>query len=150
MRKNNLASFDTAMYGVALVLAGLVLPLFLIVPIHYLGASAVLEEVAKLLVVLFCIMKLPTRNQQILGALLFGFLFALSEHALYFSQIFRDGTFQILWLRLMWVTPLYMLTPLVLLGFARAGKWGIPVGVALAIAAHLAFNYIVPGLLVRV
>lgn len=150
MQKNNVATFDTAMYGVALVLAGLVLPLFLIVPIHYLGASAIIEEIAKLAVVLFCIRKLPTRNQQIIGALLFGLLFALSEHALYFSQIFRDGTFHVLWLRLIWVTPLHMLTPLVLLGFSRAGKWGIPVGLALAIALHMAFNLIVPGLLVHV
>lgn len=82
MRKNNIAAFDTAMYLVALVLAGLVLPLFLIVPVHYVGASAIIEEIAKLIVVLFCVLMLPTSKQQILGALLFGFLFAISEHAL--------------------------------------------------------------------
>jgi len=91
--------FETAIYGVFLFVAGLVLPVILIFIVRFTGYSEIVEEIAKALVVLFLILNFPALKQKIGAGILFGFLFGLSENFFYLNQIFQLGDFSVFWQR---------------------------------------------------
>ena len=115
--------FETAIYGVFLFAAGLVLPVFLIFIIRFTGYSEIVEEIAKALVVLFLILNFPSLKQKIGAGILFGFLFGLSENSFYLNQIFQLGDFSVFWQRFLWTVPMHIITVLVMV-FAGSVKNG--------------------------
>ena len=132
-----------------LVVAGIVLPLILLPVIKITGFSEIVEEIAKALVVLFLILKLPTWKLQILGGIAFGFLFGLSENIFYLSNIFQLGDFSIFWQRFIWIIPMHIITVLVMVFAGLARKWFLIFGLAGAIVLHILFNGIVIEFLMR-
>ena len=141
--------FNIAIYGIFVIMAGLVLPVFLIPLVKFTGYSEIVEEIAKALVVLFLILKLPTWKSQILGGIAFGFLFGVSENFFYLNNIFQLGDFSIFWKRFLWTVPMHIITVLVILFSGLAGKKWIVLGLSGAIVLHILFNGIVMELLMR-
>ncbi|NCO80148.1 PrsW family intramembrane metalloprotease [Candidatus Falkowbacteria bacterium] len=132
-----------------LVVAGIVLPLILLPVIKITGFSEIVEEIAKALVVLFLILKLPTWKLQILGGIAFGFLFGMSENFFYLNNIFQLGDFSIFWQRFIWIIPMHIITVLVMVFAGLARKWFLIFGLAGAIVLHILFNGIVIEFLMR-
>lgn len=122
---------------------GLILPMVLVFVVHYTGYSEIVEEIAKVLVVLFIIINLPKLRWQIIGALILGFLFGLSENILYLSNIFQIGDFTIFWQRFLLSLPMHIITTLIVLFFGKMGKKFIIFGLVISIVLHLAFNGII-------
>ena len=132
-----------------LVVAGIALPLILLPVIKITGFSEIVEEIAKALVVLFLILKLPTWKLQILGGIAFGFLFGMSENFFYLNNIFQLGDFSIFWQRFIWIIPMHIITVLVMVFAGLARKWFLIFGLAGAIVLHILFNGIVIEFLMR-
>ena len=132
-----------------LVVAGITLPLILLPVIKITGFSEIIEEIAKALVVLFLILKLPTWKLQILGGIAFGFLFGMSENFFYLNNIFQLGDFSIFWQRFIWIIPMHIITVLVMVFAGLARKWFLIFGLAGAIVLHILFNGIVIEFLMR-
>lgn len=141
--------FETAIYGVFLFVAGLVLPLLLIPLVKFTGYSEIVEEIAKALVVLFLILKLPSHKKQIFAGIGFGFLFGFSENMLYLNNIFQLGDFSVFWQRLLWAVPMHIITILVMVFASLGRKWGLIFGLAGAIILHALFNGIAVEFLIR-
>lgn len=136
-------------YGIFAVMAGLLLPVLLIPVIKLTGYSEIVEEIAKALVVLFIIIKLPSHKTQILTGIGFGFLFGLSENFSYLNQIFQLGDFSIFWQRFLWTAPMHVITVLVIIFAGLAKKWALFFGLAGAIILHALFNEIVVEFLIK-
>ena len=115
------------------------------------GFSEVLEEISKALAIFFLILNLPKIKQKIVLAILFGFLFGLSESFFYLTNIFQVGDFNIFWQRLLFVVPMHILTVLIILLPGLVSRKFMParkflgaglfiLGLAGAIVVHLVFN----------
>jgi hypothetical protein len=127
-------------YSVAVVLAGCSLPLFLIIITHYTGFSEVIEELSKALIIYFFITKFPKLSWQIVSALVFGFLFGLSESIFYLNNIFQIGNLNIFWERFLLSIPLHVITVLIILFSAQKNKKFIIAGTIAATVLHLLLN----------
>ncbi len=136
---------------VFLIIAGLVLPLFLIPLVKFTGYSEIVEEITKAWIVLFLILKFPSYKSQIFNGIVFGFLFGMSENFLYLNNIFQLGDFSIFWQRFFYTIPMHIITVLVMVftglickkinptqKFFSAGL--IFLGLAGAIILHVLFN----------
>jgi len=134
-------SLEVPMYLALAGLAGLILPILLIFPINIFGYSEVLEELAKAVAVFLFLCPIAERRSRILGAVLLGGVFGLSESCLYFSQIFQFGDLHIFWERLVFTLPMHVLTAVVLTVPTIWGRRWLFLGVILAIFIHLGFNY---------
>jgi len=141
--------FETAIYGVFLFVAGLVLPVILIFIVRFTGYSEIVEEIAKALVVLFLILNFPALKQKIGAGILFGFLFGLSENFFYLNQIFQLGDFSVFWQRFLWTVPMHIITVLVMVFAGSVKKWVLIFGLTGAIILHALFNGIVVEFLMR-
>jgi len=135
-------------FGIFAILAGFVLPLILIPIIKFTGYSEVVEELAKALVILFLILKLPNHRIQILIGAAFGFLFGFSENCLYLNQIFQLGDMSVFWQRFLWTVPMHIITVLVMVFAGISKKWLLILGLIGAIFLHIIFNFFAVGLLV--
>jgi len=133
----------TAAYFILIIVAGFVLPLVLIFIAHYTGFSEIFEEIAKALVILFLILKLPKLKWQIFATIIFGFLFGLSESIFYLNNIFQIGDFSIFWWRFLTAVPMHIVTSLIILFFAQKNKKFIIVGTIIVIVLHLLFNQVI-------
>ena len=122
-------------------LSGLIFPLLLILPVYALGYSEVLEELAKAAAVFLFLCPIAERKTRILGAVMLGGVFGLSESCLYFSQIFQFGDIYIFWERLVFTLPMHVLSTVVLTVPTFWGRRWVFLGVILAIFFHLGFNY---------
>jgi len=143
------ALFETAIYGVFLFAAGLVLPAILIFIVRFTGYSEIVEEIAKALVVLFLILNFPALKQKIGAGILFGFLFGLSENFFYLNQIFQLGDFNVFWQRFLWTVPMHIITVLVMVFAGSVKKWVLIFGLIGATILHALFNGIVVAFLMR-
>ncbi len=131
-------------YGVVwvfVIMAGLILPVLLIPVVAISGYTEVVEEVAKALVVLFLILKLPSTKERLLAGVIFGFLFGLSESMFYLTTIFHIGDFGIFWQRFLFTVPMHITTVLILVSSGLTKKKFLFFGFAGALALHLLFNY---------
>ena len=146
--EDDFSLFNTAIYGIFLMMSGFILPIFLIPLVKFTGYSEIVEEIAKALVVLFLILKLPTWKSQILGGVVFGFLFGMSENFLYLNNIFQLGDFSIFWQRFLWTVPMHIITVLVMVFAGLAGKKWIILGLVGSIILHILFNGIVVDMLI--
>lgn len=141
-------SFPPITFFILALVAGLVLPMILIPVARLVGYSEVVEEVAKTLVVLFLVMRLPTHKWQIIAALSFGVLFGVSENFLYLNQIFQLGDFSVFWQRFLWTVPMHMMTVLVILLARLSHRWFWIFGLIAAITMHALFNTIIVKMLI--
>ncbi len=137
------SSFGATLYGIFAIIAGLALPLFLIPIVKFTGHSEIIEEIAKAIVVLFLILKLPSWKSQILGVVVFGFLFGLSESIFYLNNIFQLGDFSIFCQRILWTVPMHIITVLIIFLPTLKNNKLIVLGLAGAIIFHLFFNNLI-------
>jgi hypothetical protein len=135
-------------YIILAIVAGLILPALLIPLIKFTGYSEIVEEIAKALVVLFLILKLPNHKIQILTGVAFGFLFGLSENMFYLNNIFQLGDFSVFWQRFLWTIPMHIITVLVMVFAGLAKKWLLIFGLIGAVILHALFNSLVVSMLI--
>ena len=139
---------------------GLLAPLFLIPLVKFTGYSEFFEEITKLLVILFLVLRLQSYKIQTFITVFFAFLFGLSENIFYLNNIFQLGDFSIFWQRFLWTVPMHIITALLILFFVLAGKrlgqqqkffasTFIIFGLIGAIVLHLLFNSMVAGVLIK-
>jgi len=147
-KKSELPTMTSIQYMFVIV-AGLALPLLLIPIVQFTGYSELFEEVAKALVVLACILKLPSNKDRIKGGLTFGFLFGLSESIFYLNNMFQAGNVYLFWQRIALTVPMHMVTMLVMVYFGSLGKKYLVIGVIAASLLHLAFNRAILEFFVR-
>ena len=126
-----------------IALAGLVLPLLLIPVVKTLGYSEIIEEIAKAVVVLIIVLKIPRLKSKIMTSVVFGFLFGFSENVFYLNQLMQNGLSQIFIERFLITVPMHVVTVLVVLGFTLQKRYLWLVGLLLAITFHLLFNFLV-------
>lgn len=129
---------------VIIVITAVLLPFVLIIlEKTILPYPAFVEEIAKGLVVFFVILSLLTVKQKFLAGLLFGFLFSLSENIFYLVNTIENGNLNFFWQRMIFVTPMHIITTLIILLPALKKKWLIIFGLTGAIILHMLFNNIV-------
>ncbi|MCD4760887.1 PrsW family intramembrane metalloprotease [bacterium] len=133
---------DDTLENIFIIIAGLILPLFLIPLIKITGYSEIIEEIAKAMVVLFLILKLPSHKSQILAGIAFGFLFGLSESVFYLNNIFQLGDLRIFLQRFLWTIPMHIITVMVIVFAGSAGKRALILGLIGAIVLHILFNWV--------
>jgi len=141
--ENDAPLFNAAIYGIFLIIAGLVLPAVLIPIVKITNYSEIVEEIAKALIVLLLILRLPSLKLRLAGAIAFGFLFGLSENFLYLNQIFQFGDFSVLWQRFLWTVPMHFTTVLVMTLAGMGKKWFLILGLIGAVILHLLFNSLI-------
>jgi hypothetical protein len=135
-------------YVILAIVAGLVLPLLLIPLVKFTGYSEIVEEIAKAVVILFVILKLPSNKARIFAGIGFGLLFGLSESMFYLNNIFQLGDFSIFWQRLLWTVPMHIITVLVMVFAGLAGKKFLIFGLIGAVILHALFNSLVVIMLI--
>ncbi len=135
--------FDTLTKSIALLVMGLILPAIIIVIVKFTGYSEVVEEIAKATIVLFLISNLKTYRLEVIFAILFGFLFGLSENIFYFNQILQSGNMDTFWQRFIWTIPMHIFTVLIMTLTATGRKWFLFFGILAAIVVHIIFNVII-------
>ena len=126
--------------AISIIVLSVILPIILIPIIKFTGHSEVVEEIAKVLVVLFLILKLPTLKLQIFGGISFGLFFGLSENIFYLNNIFQGGDLNVFWQKILWTIPMHIITILLILFSTKFGKKFIFVGFAVALILHILFN----------
>ena len=138
---------DGIVYGIFIVMAGVVLPALLIPIVTMTGYSEVIEEFAKALVVSFLILQLSSHKSQIIGAVVFGFWFGLSENMLYLNQIFQLGDMSVFLNRFIWTLPMHILTILIMTFSGMAGRVFLVFGFVAAVILHAFFNQIIVSMI---
>jgi len=131
-----------------IIIAGLILPLFLIPLIKFTGFSEIIEEIAKALVILFIILKLPSNNARIFAGVGFGLLFGLSESMFYLNNIFQLDDFSIFVQRFLWTVPMHIITVLVMVSAGLMKRWFLVFGFIIAVILHLVFNSLITNFLI--
>lgn len=116
------------------------LPLFLWPVEVLLPYPHVVEEVAKLFVVLLILRAGVPDSTKIKLALISAVLFSLSESVLYLFNIFLVGNIQTFFQRLALTIPLHSATFLIILLSALKRRPFIFLGLLLAIAIHYVYN----------
>ncbi len=137
---DKLDRFDTIISTFLLIIISLILPILLIVIVKFTGYSEIVEEIAKAFVVLFLILKLRNNKTKILEAILFGFLFGLSENFFYLNQIIQLGDMNVFLQRFIWTIPMHIITILIITLSGMTKKWFIIFGLLFAIIIHILFN----------
>lgn len=148
MQNTETDQFFIAPKIILIILAGLVLPVFLIPIIKFTGYSEIIEEAAKALIILFLILKLPNFKMKMCAGIGFGFLFGLSETLFYLNNIFMFGDFNILWQRFFLTVPMHMVTVAIMAFSGLTKKWFLVFGFAGAVILHVLFNEIMVELLI--
>jgi RsiW-degrading membrane proteinase PrsW (M82 family) len=136
-------------YGILAVVLGLLLPLLLIPVVKITGYSEIIEEIFKVLVIFFLILKIPRHRTQIIIGIAFGFLFGLSENFLYLNQIFQLGDFHVFSQRFLWTATMHVITVLVMIFSGLVGRAYLVFGFIGAVVIHLLFNSVVVNLLLK-
>jgi hypothetical protein len=129
---------------VVLVLA-LTGPLILF-PVEYLFPYPhIVEELFKLLVVLFILnIEKKSKANYLWAAVLFGLFFVLSESIFYLMNIFATGQFDHFFLRLMYTTPLHLGTVILMyFGFRQKGYFWGGLTLLLSIIIHYYYNLLI-------
>ena len=137
--KKELPPFDIFL-GIFAIIAGFLLPLILIPVVKFTGYSEVIEEIAKALIILLLILKIPSHKKQILVGILFGLFFGISENFLYLNQIFQLGDLSVFWQRFIYTVPMHIITVLIMLFTGISKKWLLIFGLICAIILHIIFN----------
>lgn len=146
MRKVVKLQSQTFTHTILAGISGLILPLVLIPVASLMGSSTVIEEIAKTIVIIVCILPESSRRNQLGIAVLFGALFGLSESCLYLNQIVQFGDAEVFWRRLLFTMPMHILTACIILLPTFLHKHLVIVGFGLALLFHLVFNSLAASL----
>lgn len=132
--------------GFTLLLVGLLAvaaPLMLIFVRGMSGGFELLEELVKLLILLYMWRELAGQVKWYYGAGV-GALFGVTELMLYVMNAVMVGVYEGLALRVVTTIPMHAVTPLLMLTIGqRFGKFGWGLGYLLAVGLHLVFNFVV-------
>ena len=141
--KSELQVINSLKYFILTTISGLILPFILLPIIKVTGYSEIIEELAKMLIVLLLVLRIPNNRYRIIVSIIFGLLFGLSESILYLNNIFHVGDMAVFWNRLLLTVPLHIVTVLVILLPALKNKKLIILGYILALIIHYLFNYLI-------
>lgn len=136
-------TIDTGVYRVSVFMAGLVLPIILISIINFTGQSEIIEEIGKVLVVLFIILRNPSWKIRLEGAMVFGLLFGLSENIFYLINFLGTENYHIFLLRFVTTIPMHIVTVLIIFIFTEIKKYFWIFGLILSVLVHFLFNLFV-------
>lgn len=131
-------SLDVTLF--AIIAPFVVWPIELLLPYPY-----IVEEVMKWIIVRYAHTRTELSSSLAI-ALIVGFLFAMSEMALFMYNIVQTGTLSTLFLRLALTIPLHVGTSFVLAYTARRNAFIIALGLATAMLFHYMYNLYVPTL----
>lgn len=143
LTKNVMQTIDTGIYRVSISIAGLVLPIILISIINFTGQSEIIEEIGKVLVVLFIILRNPSWKIRLEGAMVFGLLFGLSENIFYLINFLGTENYHIFLLRFVTTIPMHIVTVLIIFIFTEIKKYFWIFGLILSVLVHFLFNLFV-------
>lgn len=143
LTKNVMQTIDTGIYRVSISIAGLVLPIILISIINFTGQSEIIEEISKVLVVLFIILRNPSWKIRLEGAMVFGLLFGLSENIFYLINFLGTENYHIFLLRFVTTIPMHIVTVLIIFIFTEIKKYFWIFGLILSVLVHFLFNLFV-------
>lgn len=129
-------------YTVAIVF-GVALPFILIPLIALTGYSEIFEELAKAVVIFFIVLQKPKSPHIFFSALLFGFLFSISESFLYATSLSAGGAVPLFVSRLLLTMPMHVVTSAIIAGAIRLNIYAGIAGLAVATILHVIFNAIV-------
>lgn len=129
-----------------IVLFGAILPLLLWPIETFLPYPAVIEELAKAVLVYWILTSVAGKRAQIQTTILAGAAFAFSESMLYLFNILLVGTAWTFFLRLLLTIPLNIITMLVMLLLGLWKRWLLVLGLLAAMLLHYVFNVFVAGL----
>ena len=132
--KKEAKNFDGISIIMLIFLLALIAPILLLIIVNYTGYSEIVEEVFKAGVILFLVLKLPGTKLKVIWALVFAFIFSLSEN--------------VFWQRFIWTTPMHLATTIIILLFGLINKKLIIIGLLLSVFLHLLFNNIIVRLIV--
>lgn len=144
VQKND-SLFKNGINAVFLIITSLVLPALLLPVIKLTGYSEIVEEIAKALVILFIIFNFASLKQKVWAGIFLGLLYGVSENIFYLNQIIQLGDLSVFWQRLLWTTPMHIITILIMLFAGSVKKWYIIFGLIGAIVLHALFNIIIAG-----
>ena len=136
-------SSDDLIKIILILVAGLVVPVFLIPLIQLTKNSEIIEELAKALLIFFLVLNLRGIGKKFLVVIFLGFFFGLSETFFYLVNILQFGKEEIFNQRLILVIPMHIITCVIILIPALKNKWLIIAGVFMAVATHLFFNSLI-------
>jgi len=133
---------------VALILAGVIVPFFVLVAVEYTGASVLIEEVVKAIIIGAVVLGAPVSGpHKYAAALVFGAMFGVSETVLYNAAAVIDNGGAVPVARLLVTVPMHAVTAAVIISGPIIGKryWYLVAGFLAAFILHIAFNaYIAP------
>ena len=124
--KAELLHLDLAVGAVDVAIAGLALPVILILVVKVTGYSVVVEEVAKALVLLALVLPLPQTCWKWGMGALFGLLFGISENFLYLNQLLQQHDRLSFIHRFTLTVPMHVATVLLMFFAAKFGKKYLP------------------------
>lgn len=133
----------TPLWAVPLPVLALIFPIILIPFEKVFSHGCLIEEAAKLVLVLFVSLQISERSFQWKMVFTLGCVFALSESALYLPSFGGDSIISLFLKRVLLTTSLHVFTMMILLFFVRQGRWFIAPGFALAVASHFLYNELV-------
>ncbi|MFA6253300.1 MAG: PrsW family glutamic-type intramembrane protease [Patescibacteria group bacterium] len=132
---------DNSRYFTFLALIGLLLPLLLLfVEKILLPYPALIEEVAKGLVVVYMVLKFGQGGQRVWGALVFVLVFAMSENIFYFLNFAQQNSVSLYLWRFFWPTLMHLLTVYFMLLLAWRDRRWIIIAMIITMAIHFFYN----------
>jgi len=117
-----------------------VLPVLLILIIAISGYTEIVEEIAKVLVILYLILRLPSIGSRVIAGVIFGLLFGVSENMFYLNNFFQLGDFSMFWQRFILTVPMHIVTVSIMIFASATKKRFLILGFASAVATHRLFN----------
>jgi RsiW-degrading membrane proteinase PrsW (M82 family) len=143
LNNNIIQKLDIGIYETLIFITGLTLPIPLIFIIKFTGQSEIIEEIAKVLIVLYIILKGHSWKLRLEGVLVFGLLLGFSESIFYLINFMGAGDYHMFLLRFVTTVPMHITTVLIIFFFTELNRKFWFFGFALAILLHLLFNYFV-------
>lgn len=128
--------------NVAVIFLGiLVLPFLLWIIERVLPYPVLVEELTKLLIVLAITKRV--KENLFYWIVLAGLMFGIAESFLYLININLYGSLTVWWSRLLLTVPMHVITISIIYGLGKFGRFGLAVGLILAIFVHYEFNLLV-------
>ncbi len=133
---------DYIFVAALLFFSALIAPLALIPVEKVLPYPYIIEEIFKIILVIF-ILKLSPKSFQIKLVIFIGFLFAFSENFFYLPNFIESGNFQLFFQRFVLASLLHVLTILIILIPSQKKRCLIFPATALAMVVHYFYNQMI-------
>lgn len=129
------------------LLIALASPIILLPIEHIFNYPYIIEELVKFVaVILILSSQKNVRNGSWIFVILIGVLFTISESILYFVNFLLDGTFSLLFTRLILTGVLHSSTCLLMYLFGRKSWWMLIIGFVISILIHYYFNQVISSI----